>query len=489
MNENWRQKSSSRLKKRDKNYFNFSDEDTTFDNVVSLEEPSSKLENVDVISDEPNKLTVDLIASRVNLHEKENIIQPERNSELSTNKASIEHQILNSKAPDKHQLSTKENDQKPIEKLERNSELSTNKASIEHQILNSKAPDKYQLSINSKNTFKLSINKHQLSINKALDKALDKHQLSTNSEVYYYQLVGLEKEFIEYIYGLLQNAYSFKTESISTELLSVFFKKTPNRIRTLIQRLVEKKLLKIENSSRGKSSWRIFSLNEKIFNEISLNNSIRHQLSTNKVSILASTLASTFPSKIDSIYNNTNYLTGELDANGIQTPSQQQAQNLGWLKSLNFSAIPYIKPMMVNSAIRTLVETKLDPDDVQMFINKFKNWLVTQNKIQNPLAIFCDKLKEYANEGDSPVLAVMSDEEIQVEYLMAQDLEKKRAEMDLINKARTFKQEQDKEALFQEWLSQASEEEKKSLYPETSFAKFGSDIYTIGLKDAFLNQN
>ena len=303
-------------------------------------------------------------------------------------------------------------------------------------------------------------------------------------------LSGNELKVLVYLYELFIESTNY-TVLTTYEKLAFFSSVNTGSIKTTTRRLSLKNLFNNQTLiGRGKKEIYLeanmdmikFYSKNRAFYKAKLN------LVNTDADTAPNTNANTKPSsKIDSIYNNTNYLTGEPDTNETQATTQQQAQNLGWFKSLNFLAIPYIKPMMVNSAIRTLVETKLDPDDVQMFINKFKNWLVTQNRIQNPLAIFCDKLKEFANEGDSPVLAVMSDEEMQVEYLMAQDLEKKRAEMDLINKARAFKQEQGKEDLFQEWLSQASDEEKKSIYPESGFAKYGSDIYNLGLKQAYLD--
>jgi len=314
--------------------------------------------------------------------------------------------------------------------------------------------------------------------------------LSTEvSDIDFDSLIGLKRQILCYIFDrCYKNINLNKTNNtgpLTKEQLSEFTGKNSNVIHVYLHRLIKDNLIIRVSAKEGRGGYSIFTLPQKIYQEILYTQG--KETSNKLVTQLVTQLVTTPSSKIDSIYNNTNYLTGEVGTNGTQTIPQPTAQNLGWFKSLDFSAIPYIKPMMVNSAIRALVETKLNPDDVQMFINKFKNWLVTQNRIQNPLAIFCDKLKEFANEGDSPVLAVMSDEEMQVEYLMAQELEKKRAEMNLINKARAFKQEQDKETKFQEWLLNASDEEKKSIYPESGFAKYGSDIYNLGLKQTYLD--
>ena len=160
-----------------------------------------------------------------------------------------------------------------------------------------------------------------------------------------------------------------------------------------------------------------------------------------------------------------------------------------WFKDLDFTLLKHIKPMMVNTTIRKLVEEKLQPEDVQIFISKFKNWLPTQSKIQNPLGIFCDKLKQYAQEGDSEVLYALSDDEIEAEKQFALDIEKRRSELELIAKAKKYQLEQENELKFKAWIESAEEEEDKiKLYPENAFAKFGSDIYLMGLKATFLEK-
>ena len=59
-------------------------------------------------------------------------------------------------------------------------------------------------------------------------------------------------------------------------------------------------------------------------------------------------------------------------------------------------------------------------------------WLSGQRKVNSSIAIFCYKLKEYANEGDSAVLYVRTQEEIQMEIALAQKAEKMRLELELI---------------------------------------------------------
>ena len=90
-----------------------------------------------------------------------------------------------------------------------------------------------------------------------------------------------------------------------------------------------------------------------------------------------------------------------------------------WFDLLDFSPVSPIGPMQVNSSIRNLVQEKLQPEQVQDFLNRFKSWLFAQQKVQNPLGMFCDKLKEFATEGDSAILNAMTDEdrELGVKFL------------------------------------------------------------------------
>ena len=295
-------------------------------------------------------------------------------------------------------------------------------------------------------------------------------------------IVGREREFLFFVANQCQKNGSLKTPPLTIEKVKTVLSCSKDSIKTVVYRLTQKSILSRETRKMGRGGWVCFSLPKTIYDQILSQEDFRNGVEM--VLKVGSEQGLKSSSKIDSIYNNTNYLSGEQDTNGTQV----SARNLSWFKDLDFSKIPIIRPMMINSAIRKQVETELDRDDVQIFINKFKNWLASQHKIQNPVAIFCEKLKEWCSEGASDVLYALSDEEIEAEKVFALEIEKKRAEIDLINKARAFKQEQDKEALFQEWFTQSTEEEKRSLYPETSFAKFGSDIYVIGLKDAFLNQ-
>ena len=264
-------------------------------------------------------------------------------------------------------------------------------------------------------------------------------------------------------------------------------------IETTLKRLSFEKDLIVKKSDRGGIGARLYlSIDHEVFLLFSKYQSfIKSTFETgHNEDTKSHTKRDTKPSsKIDSIYNNTNYLSGEPDKDPTKIVAQPSAQNSSWFKDLDFSQVPIIRPMLVNSAIRKQVESELDRDDVQIFINKFKNWLASQHKIQNPVAIFCEKLKEWCNEGASDVLYALSDEEIEIEKVFALEVEKKRQELALIEKAKSFKLEQDSELKFEAWFKSSTDDEKKELFKPQEFAEFGSAHYIAALKSTYLEKN
>jgi len=160
-----------------------------------------------------------------------------------------------------------------------------------------------------------------------------------------------------------------------------------------------------------------------------------------------------------------------------------------WFKELDFSSVKPIGPMVVNSSIRAMVQEKLKPELVQEFLNRFTSWLATQGKISSPTGIFCDKLKELAREGDSPVLACMTAAEREVEAVYAQNLDKARAEMEFITKSKEHQEAQDLsnrfESEFQRWFADIGQDELRILVPGNTIAPFGSDMHKALVRGHF----
>ncbi len=244
-------------------------------------------------------------------------------------------------------------------------------------------------------------------------------------------------------------------------------------IETTLKRLCIEKQLIIKKTDKGGAGAKIYlSIEQEVFlNYTKYQTYLKNNINTgHKRDTMTDTKRDTNPpSKLVSNNILTNY-TGESDHN-IST------NHNAWFKDLDFSRLPIIRPMMINAAIRKQVEEKLDRDDVQFFIYKFKNWLTTQQRVQNPVAIFCEKLKEWCIEGDTDVLYALSDEEIEAAKYFAEETEKRRSQIELINKAKEFEKSQKLDEEFENWYSNASDEELLSLQAPTSLLKFKSEIY------------
>lgn len=271
------------------------------------------------------------------------------------------------------------------------------------------------------------------------------------------------------------------TGPLSVESLSIAIECNIKTTQTVVYRLEkEGYILRVEFKA-GRGGWTSYEIPQDIYNQMlqlttkpttNLRQNLQHTY--NKLTAqLTSELTTTAPSKLDS-KNNLNL------TNLTQPPANP------WFKDLDFSKVTPIGPMQVNSTIRNLVQEKLNPDDVQNFLNRFTSWVATQSKISNPLGMFCEKLKEFANEGDSPILYAMTEEERQIEAQFAAQVEKARAEMELINKAREQSRLKQKEESFESWFQNASEEEMINLFKPNAIAKLGSPSYKLGLKAVYM---
>ena len=285
-------------------------------------------------------------------------------------------------------------------------------------------------------------------------------------------VVHLFEEFIE------SASYSFIT---TYEKISHFSAVSMGSTPTTTKRLVTKGYIsKSVPLGRGKKEIQLEASFDAI--KIYAKNRDYLKLKANKVDTNAGTEPGTnagtnLSSKLVSTINNN--LTNSLEPK-FEKPT--------WFKDLNFTAVHPIGPMQVNSSIRDLVQERLNPDTVQEFLNKFKSWLAQQSRIQNPLAMFCEKLKELAVEGDSAILACMTEEERQIELEFAQQIEKAKAEMALIAKSKEHSAKQEFESRFESWYAQTSRSEHESLQASTGLIEYGSEIYKNVLRQKFREQ-
>ncbi len=253
-------------------------------------------------------------------------------------------------------------------------------------------------------------------------------------------------------------------------------------IKSSIQRLTRDQIIFIDVYKTGAGGWTKYSLSETIFNTFSdILNSEQGHFSTKDQhnSDADSDADSNFSASSKLVSNINNKLTNSLGTK-LEKPT--------WFKDLNFTAVHPIGPMQVNSSIRDLVQERLSPEIVQEFLSRFKSWLAQQSRIQNPLAMFCEKLKELAVEGDSAILACMTEEERQIELEFAQQIEKAKAEMALIVKSKEHSAKQEFESRFESWYAQTSRSEHESLQASTGLIEYGSEIYKNVLRQKFREQ-
>jgi hypothetical protein len=102
--------------------------------------------------------------------------------------------------------------------------------------------------------------------------------------------------------------------------------------------------------------------------------------------------------------------------------------------------------------------------------------------------MFCEKLKELAVEGDSAILACMTEEERQIELEFAQQVEKAKSEMALIAKSKEYSAKQEFESRFENWYSSTSKQEHEKLHAGNGLVEYGTEIYKNVLKEKFRQQ-
>ena len=306
---------------------------------------------------------------------------------------------------------------------------------------------------------------------------------STISPPHANRLAGNKLTIVKTILDFCQERGSANTGPVSREVFELRTGIDGEVIRVTCVRLVKEGYLNVLESKRGNGGYTVYELHPNTHSQLISgyirNNSvtIAEQKRNNSVTESVTDSVTTAPSKIDS--KNYNNLTNYLESNSTTAT---------WFKELDFSKVSPIGPMMVNATIRSLVQQKLNPEIVQDFINRFTSWVATQSRVSNAVGLFCDKLKELANEGDSSVLACMTEEERQVEVAYAAQVEKARLELELIQKARSIEQEKAKEADFEKGYSTATESEKELLVPTSKLAPEGSEVRKGLLKASYFSK-
>ena len=279
---------------------------------------------------------------------------------------------------------------------------------------------------------------------------------------------------MNFIFNECLRSGSLTTTEIRTDYL---LSQTGIKIKTIekaLPILVSAGHISIPVSRRGNMGYRVFTLSESVYtlflNEREKSFSTNHNPTHYPISA---------PSKEVSInLNNLTNYTRE-----VHNPTEIKNFNFN---ELDFATVSPLRPMQVNSSIRKLAQERLQLEEMQTFIDKFMIWVGTQKNVNSILGLFCSKIKEFAEEGDSPVLSVQTEAERQLEIELAQKAEKIRMENDLVIKHKLEQKKIEDDAKFNLWLNQLTDEDKLSFVQENTYMKSGSAAHTALLKDYFI---
>jgi hypothetical protein len=289
-------------------------------------------------------------------------------------------------------------------------------------------------------------------------------------------IAGSQRVIVDFLFQLCLWNNSLITPPITKQQLTSETGLLEETALSSIKRLRKKNIIDRYSYKDGKAGWTQYQFAETIYKEL------LHMREVGAKSVQRTQLEPLRrPSSVPSFEQRS-------PSNLISNENKQPSGEIGWFKTLDFSKVYPIGPMVVNPAIRTLVHEKLEPELVQDFINRFTSWTLTQGRITSPIGLFCDKLKELAKEGDSPVFTCMTEEERQIEAQFAVHVEKARAEMDLILKARNADKEHAEVANFEKWFQSASEIDKLEFAEPSSLAPTGSEAYKRILKALYFEK-
>lgn len=311
-------------------------------------------------------------------------------------------------------------------------------------------------------------------------------------------------QIFKFLYEKCSEKMSLETGPIYRAEMIVKLGLSEATIKGTLSRIIKEKMLfTVIDFRTGSNGWTSYGINPTAFELYSSQKDVFDRLYTYKKIEHSNTNSNTYsnttrPSKIvrDKYYSKLSNSSHQYSNTGALITHQNQiVQTETWFKSLDFSPVSPIGAMQVNSSIRTLVQEKLQREQVQEFLNRFKNWLATQQKIQNPLAIFCDRLKEFATEGDSAILSVMTDQEREIEAQFIEETKKAKAQIQLIEKAQIEKSKNQEENLrteaeaeFEKWYNSASDIELAQMAPPIDIAPLRSGLHKISTKSAFMSK-
>jgi hypothetical protein len=355
---------------------------------------------------------------------------------------------------------------------------------------------KTQLETNSGHKLKTNVRQTQDDLETVSRHIKDKPKTISDSNIR--KLGGLQKNILNVLLEICKIQGSRETGPVTTEYLAQSVGAAPLSIPKTVQRMEHSGFIERADFKPGRDGWTSYEIPGSVYQQLihsetqdKLRTNLRHNLlqpKTNqrqneaipKTQLETEPKTSASSSKIDVFLKNN--LSDYLSENTKPEP---------WFLELDFSKVYPIKAINVNVRIRELAQAMLSKEQVQNFLDRYKSWLATQDisKVNSQIALFCEKLKDFATIKQSDVEDCLTEDERLVEVQMASEMTKARAELDLISKAKAeqFTKEMSEKINreFDEWLISATEEDQIALSNPSGLAPLGSDYYKTALRAAY----
>lgn len=289
-----------------------------------------------------------------------------------------------------------------------------------------------------------------------------------------HSLPKYHRVIVEFMFSKCSQTGTNKTSHIFTnEILGVTGMKS-RTYEDALARLIEDKILTVIDVRKGRSGFRTFEIHSNIFAQL-----IQESRNPNKYHVNHHAEHHGFsPSKEVSKLNNN--ITNYTQTANVVIPKKFN------FKDLDFTELASLHWTQVNSSIRKLAEEKFEKEEMQLFVDKFMVWLATQKNVQSPIAIFCSKIKEFAEEGDSAVMQCLSKKELLLEKELRAQAEQLQIAQQMADKYRNEVASNALDEKFNTWISSLTDQDKLKFVPESNWAKLGSGAHNGALRAYFV---
>ena len=286
-----------------------------------------------------------------------------------------------------------------------------------------------------------------------------KSDSSPSEDLSFQKLSKQSRSILNYIYEDCIRNHSLETGPISLSELVDCSGGTRGSVKVTLQRLRDLNCIDRVDYKDGQSGWTRYKLSNKIYSEI-----LSFKVSYKKIDLIPS----------DKIPENKKVNKWEV---------HQFYNQLDFSSTDDLFLSSEIHPNFLKNII-----FDLDLNEIQNFIIRYSCWLKNskiKNQIKNQLGYFCEKLKNYAMTGSSPILSAKTEDEISSERMSRLNELMQLADMDSTKNKEIAESNLARKAKFEDWKSKASQEEFFDLVKPKEFMPFGSIMYSKALESAF----